>query len=78
MNEKKTAWKVRLDKSRSTWNWFTTNPQGGGFGSNHCGARRVALCYAVRNIPFGETYEITINGKTETAVRGREPAKFGL
>src|SRR5271166_2427000 len=34
---------VRLNKYRSTWNWFTTNPQGGGFGSNYCGPRYIAL-----------------------------------
>lgn len=34
---------VRMDKYRATWNYFTTNPQGGGFGSNYCGPKYIAL-----------------------------------
>lgn len=58
-------YKVRLDKTRSTWNYFTTNPQGGGFGSNHCGSLKVALHMATRGIPVNEQYELTVNGKSK-------------
>jgi hypothetical protein len=63
------GWKVRMDKQRSTWNWFTTNPQGGGFGSNHCGSKGAALASAIRNIPSGERYELITNGKSTIEVR---------
>ncbi len=52
-------YKVSLRKYRATWHYFTTNPQGGGFGSNHCGAKRVAYDLAIRNIPLGSQVEIT-------------------
>ena len=58
-------WKVKLDKRRSTWHYFTTNPQGGGFGSNHCGTKRHTLATAIRNIPVGATVEVIINGQQE-------------
>ena len=32
-------WIVSLDKYRATWNYFTTNPSGGGFGSHYCGPK---------------------------------------
>lgn len=67
MNER-TKWKVRMDKHRATWNWFTTNPQGGGFGSNHCGTKRVALASAIRNIPKGERYELITNGSSKILI----------
>ncbi len=51
-------YKVSLRKYRSTWNWFTENPQGGGFGSNYCGPKRIALHDAIRFIPAGERVEI--------------------
>lgn len=51
-------WKISLDKYRATWNYFTTNPQGGGFGSNYCGPKRIALAKAIANIPAGSTVTI--------------------
>jgi hypothetical protein len=54
---------VRMDLHRSTWNWFVTNPQGGGFGSNHCGAKREALARALRGVPVGAPYKVVTNGK---------------
>ena len=54
---------VRMDKYRSTWNYFTTNPQGGGFGSNYCGPKYVALHYATSNIPIGAQYKLIVNDK---------------
>lgn len=56
-------YRVRLDKHRATWNYFTTNPQGGGFGSNHCGTLGVALHKALRNVPIGATYQLIVNGQ---------------
>jgi hypothetical protein len=56
-------WKVRMTKYRSTWSWFTTNPQGGGFGSSHCGSKRVALHHATRAIPTGTAYTLMVNGR---------------
>jgi hypothetical protein len=64
----KPQWKIRMDKYRSTWNWFVTNPQGGGFGSNHCGTKRVALANALRSVPIGEAYELVTNGRLEVCV----------
>lgn len=54
---------VRLDKHRATWNYFTTNPQGGGFGSNYCGPKYIALERATANIPVGAQYRIVCNGR---------------
>jgi len=54
---------VRLNKYRSTWNWFTTNPQGGGFGSNYCGPRYIALARATHGIPVGASYQLTVNDR---------------
>ena len=54
---------VRMDKYRSTWNYFTTNPQGGGFGSNYCGPKYVAFRYATSNIPIGAQYKLIVNDK---------------
>lgn len=51
-------WRVSLRKYRSTWHWFTTNPQGGGFGSSHQGSKRVAHKAAFRCIPAGALVEI--------------------
>lgn len=51
-------WRVSLRKFRSTWHWFTANPQGGGFGSSHQGSKRVAQTAAFRNIPRGALVEI--------------------
>jgi len=63
--EKLKPWRVVLNKHRSTWNWFTHNPQGGGFGSNNCGPKYIALGHATRGIPSGTTYELTVNGKRQ-------------
>jgi hypothetical protein len=52
---------VRMSKYRSTWSWFTTNPQGGGFGSNHCGTKRDALARALRSLRAGDKYSLTVN-----------------
>ena len=48
-------YQVSLRKFRSTWNYFTTNPQGGGFGSNLVGSKKSALSRAIANIPDGST-----------------------
>jgi len=56
-------YKVRMDKHRATWNWFVTNPQGGGFGSNHCGTQRAALYNALRGVPVNAQYQFVVNGK---------------
>jgi hypothetical protein len=56
-------WTVTLNKHRATWHFFTGNPQGGGFGSSHCGTQRVALAMAIQNIPAGAQYQMTVNGK---------------
>ena len=61
---------VRLDKHRATWHWFTTNPQGGGYGSNHCGSLRVALGNAVSCVPKGSPYALVINGKARGTFTG--------
>ena len=60
---------VRMDKHRSTWCWFTTNPQGGGFGSTHCGTKKVALQTAIRNIPVGASYLLVTNGREQVLTR---------
>lgn len=56
-------WVVTMDKYRATWTYFTENPVGGGFGSNHVGSQRAALTRALRSIPAGATYRLTINGR---------------
>ena len=53
---------VTLTKHRATWYWFCANPQGGGFGSNHCGSKAAALSQALRGIPSGP-YVLFTNGK---------------
>jgi hypothetical protein len=55
---------ITLNKSGATWYYFTTNPQGGGFGSNNCGPQYIALARAKRGIPAGAEYTVKINGKT--------------
>lgn len=62
------GYKVRLTKFRSTWNWFVTNPLGGGFGSNHCGTKAFTLKTAIRNLPPGTPYELNVNGKITNEV----------
>jgi len=54
---------IRLRKYRSTWYYFTRNPQGGGFGSNHCGSKRIALHNAMRGIPSGSIVTIETRHK---------------
>jgi hypothetical protein len=63
---------VRLNKIRSTWYWFCQFPEGGGFGSNHCGSKRVALSKALRGIPAGTVYELIVNDKSSTETIGGE------
>lgn len=65
-------YQIRLDKHRSTWYWFTENPQGGGFGSNHCGTKTAALHKALWNVPAGAQYQVTTNG-----MRGPVETKAG-
>lgn len=55
------AYRVRMNLYRSTWHWFTTNPQGGGFGSSHCGTKRHTLATATVNIPAGASYQLIVN-----------------
>jgi hypothetical protein len=62
-------YKVRMDKYKATWNYFTTNPQGGGFGSNYCGPKYIALARAIQNIPLGSKYILVVNGKESLEVR---------
>lgn len=52
---------VTLRKVRATWYYFTTNPQGGGFGSNLCGSQSAALRRAVENLPAGTCYRLVVN-----------------
>ncbi len=67
------GWRIRLDKYRSTWSWFTTNPQGGGFGSNQVSSLAAVLARAAANIPAGEIYRLVVNGVDRGAkVRGME------
>jgi len=63
---------VQLRKHGSIWSWYTENPQGGGFGSS-CGSglpRGAALRCALRGVPLGATYTLTVNaGQTITLKR---------
>ncbi len=54
-------WHIRAHKTRSTWYYFTENPQGGGFGSTIVASKRTAIWLASRNIPDGEKYTLTVN-----------------
>ena len=63
------GWTVRLSKHRATWNYFTGNPQGGGFGSNYCGPKYIALAKAIQHIPSGTEYTLVCNGRTTRQVR---------
>ena len=63
------GWHVRLDKTRATWNYLTRHPQGGGFGSNYCSPKYIALARARECIPSGTQYTLTVNGKTTTEVQ---------
>lgn len=62
-------WTVSLRKYRATWNYFTTNPQGGGFGSNYCGPKRIALDKALANIPAGDLVTIITSHQEEEISR---------
>ena len=48
-------YRVSLRKFRSTWHYFTENPQGGGFGSNLVGSKKAALARAISGIPDGSS-----------------------
>jgi hypothetical protein len=62
---------VILDKHRSTWYWTVKNPEGGSFGSNHCGTLQATIWKALRGIPDGATYQCITNGKVnEPTVKG--------
>lgn len=56
-------YEVICDKHRSTWYWTVKNPQGGSFGSNHCGSLKATMAKALRGIPAGATYRTVINGR---------------
>jgi len=58
------VYRVLLNKYRATWTYVTKNPQGGSFGSNHCGPRYVALAKARRGIPLGSKYELIVNERS--------------
>ena len=58
-------YKVIMNKHRSTWSYTTVNEVGGSFGSNHCGAKYVALHKALRTVPTGAKYRLVVNGKDQ-------------
>ncbi len=58
---------VTLNKHRATWYWFYTNTLGGGFGSNHCGAKAVALNRAISPLNAGDRY-ILLQGDKDCGV----------
>jgi hypothetical protein len=60
-----TTIKVTLTKHRATWYWTALNDVGGSFGSNHCGAKKVALARAARGVQPGATFELVTNEKSE-------------
>lgn len=64
------GWKVSLRKHRATWHYFTTNPQGGGFGSNYCGPKHAALRLATRSIPKGTPYILETESNGSVRVEG--------
>lgn len=57
--------KITMRKERATWHYFAHNAQGGGFGSNHCGTKRVALASAARAVQPGQTFALVTNGRDE-------------
>ncbi len=59
-------WKIRLNKYGSQWYWFTTNPEGGGFGSHCSGSMRAVLVSAQRGMPPGTEYELMVNDNSPT------------
>ena len=62
-------WTVTLRKYRTTWHYFTTNPQGGGFGSNYSGPKRIALDKALANIPAGDLVTVITSHQEEEISR---------
>ena len=58
MATKVNAYTVTLDLSGATWGYFTKNPVGGGFGSNYCGPKKIALARAIAHIPAGSTITV--------------------
>lgn len=66
------GWRIEMRKERATWYWFTTNPQGGSFGSNNCGPKKSALRLARRGIPLGEPYTLVTNGRVTHHLRGED------
>ena len=68
--DSKGPWIVTLRKYQSTWHYFTTNPSGGGFGSNYCGPKRIALHRAMRGIPRGE--QVTVETYHERRIISNE------
>jgi hypothetical protein len=54
-------WKAELWKDGATWSWFTTNPVGGGFGSNAVTSQSDAIARAITNVPRGEAVHIYID-----------------
>ena len=55
MATKVKGWVITLRKCKSTWYWFTQNPQGGGGGSNQVSSKKAALASALRLVPSGQT-----------------------
>jgi hypothetical protein len=59
-------YRVSIDRRTpgSYCGWFTTNPQGGGFGTNTSSpSLRRAEAQAIRNVPPGATYRLIVNGE---------------
>ena len=56
---------VSLRKEHATWYWFTTNPQGGGFGSHHAGSRKVALRAATMCMQDDQWYWLVVNDELQ-------------
>jgi hypothetical protein len=69
MSKRTGQYVVTLDKHRATWNYFTTNPEGGGLGSTYCGPKRIALKKAIEYLPVGTPYILIVNGKETREVR---------
>ena len=56
--------KITLTKSRSTWHYVAHNDQGGSFGSNHCGSKKVALHKAAIGAVPGQYFTLIVNGQS--------------
>jgi len=70
-------YKVTLRKNGATWYYFTENPQGGGFGSNHCGTKGVAMGMALRGLDIGELALVTTQSVPGGAMRSETIVKTG-